>query len=65
MKKYRESRTLWFNVLTMVSIAGASLLTEPEFREYIGHHATLLIIAVNIANVGLRMITDTGLSSDA
>ena len=49
----------------MVSIAGASLLTEPEFRDYIGQHAMLVIIAVNIANVALRMITDTGLSRDA
>ena len=56
-KKPIESKSLWFNGLTILSLVGASLLGDASFREYIGSSAIYLIIGVNVVNMTIRMYT--------
>ena len=56
-KKPVESKSLWFNVLSIISIASASLLADESFREIIGGYAVYLIIFVNVVNMIIRMYT--------
>jgi len=57
-KKPIQSKTLWFNVLSIISVIGASLLADSEFRALIGSNATYIIIIMNVVNVALRFFTD-------
>ena len=52
-----KSKTLWFNILTIVAMVGASLLADDGFRDIIGNHAIFLIVGVNAVNVWLRTQT--------
>jgi len=61
-KRPLQSKTLWFNVLSTISIIGAALLAEPTFLEYIGTHAAIAIAAVNVVNIILRVYTNTGIA---
>ena len=56
-KKPIESKSLWFNVLTIISLVGASLLADESFREIVGGYAIYFIIAVNIINMVIRVYT--------
>ncbi len=57
-KKPVQSKVLWFNILTIVSMTLGSLLANDDFRELIGSNYIALIIAVNLINVILRFYTD-------
>ncbi len=56
-KRPITSKTLWFNILTIVAMVGASLLADETFREIVGSHAIFLIVAINVVNVWLRTQT--------
>lgn len=63
-KKPIQSKSLWFNILSIVAIAGAGLLADDNFREMIGSNAIYLIIVVNIVNMLIRGYTDKPISLD-
>ena len=52
-----QSKSIWFNGLSIVSLVGASLLADESFRELIGGFAIYLIIGVNVVNMVIRSYT--------
>ncbi len=56
-KSIAESKSIWFNVLSIMSVMGASLLADENFRELIDGYAMYLIIGMNVVNIGLRKYT--------
>lgn len=59
MKKWYKSRTVWLNIAT--AVAG----TAPIIANFTGLVSPLtyamLLSAVGVANVALRLLTDTGI----
>jgi hypothetical protein len=57
-KKWYKSRTVWLNVAT--AVAGASPLVA-NFTGLVSPATyALLLTAVGVANIALRLLTDTG-----
>ena len=52
-----ESKSIWFNGLSIISLAIGSLLADDNFRELIGGFAIYLILAVNVINMIIRGYT--------
>ena len=61
-KRPIESKSIWFNGLSIVSLVGASLLADDSFRELVGNSAIYLIIGVNVINMVIRGYTTKPLS---
>ena len=57
-KKVTQSKTIWFNLLSAVSVGLTMLLAEPSFTELLGGGA---IVALNIVNIILRKYTSVPL----
>ena len=62
-KKPIQSKSLWFNVLTIVAMVGASLLADDNFRDLVGSNAMFLIIVVNVINMWIRFNTVSPIST--
>ncbi len=56
-KRAIQSKTIWFNVLSVVAISLAALMGSKEFMELIGGYGSILIILSNVVNVVLRLKT--------
>ena len=52
-----ESKSIWFNGLSIISLVGASLLADESFRELVGGFAIYLIIGINVVNMIIRTYT--------
>ena len=57
MKNPLKSKTLWFNTLSIIAIAIASLQGSPEFKEAIGGYIYWLMAIGAIINAILRFYT--------
>ena len=57
-----QSKTLWFNILTIVAMVLTALMADESFREFIGSKAIILVMATNVVNVILRFQTSTAIS---
>ena len=63
VKQPIKSKTLWFNILTMVAMAGGALLADAGFRDMVGNNAIFLIVGINMVNVWLRTQTTVPLGN--
>ncbi len=63
-KKPIQSKSLWFNTLSIMAMVGGALLADQQFREIIGTNAIYVIIAVNIINMIIRSYTIKPISMD-
>ena len=52
-KKAIRSKTLWFNLLAIVSI----ILADEHFKEIAGDYVVYIFILQNLINMGLRFAT--------
>ncbi len=56
-KKPIQSRTLWFNILSVLAIALTEILASPELREMLGGYTGILMVAGAVVNAMLRLDT--------
>ena len=59
MKKWYQSRTLWFNILSLVALVLQSIIERQLIPKYL-EWETLGIVVVNFL---LRILTNTGIST--
>lgn len=58
MKKWYESKTIWLNIASIVVVAGSQLANS----NVLGTKATTgILVGVNIGNLILRTLTNTGI----
>ena len=57
------SRTLWFNLLSVVAIVHAEILANPELKEFIGGYTGALMITGAVINAILRFRTTMPIST--
>ena len=63
-KRPVQSRTLWFNVLSIVVVILTTLMADETFKTLIHGNTTLLVIAVNVINMYLRFGTTQRIKAD-
>lgn len=63
-KKPIQSKNLWFNTLTIISMVGATLLADDNFRELIGGSELLIVVGVAVINMVIRMYTTKPISRE-
>jgi len=61
-KSIFESKSIWFNVLSIVAMSITALLVDPTFKEEYGGSTLMLVVAVNVINMILRFYTVKPLS---
>jgi len=57
-KRVIKSKTIWFNLLSLVAI----LLADEHFRDMLGDYAIYLVVIQSLVNLGLRFVTREPLS---
>lgn len=63
-KKPVQSKSIWFNTLSIIALVGGALLADESFRELVGAYSVYLIIAVNVINMIIRGYTDKPLARE-
>ena len=56
-KKPLDSKTLWFNILTIIAIVMAELQASEELKRHLGDNAYWLVITAAIINMIIRFYT--------
>lgn len=62
-KKLIQSKVLWFNVLSIGSVALTTILASPEMKETLGEYAPMIMIAGAVINAVLRQYTTVPLNT--
>ncbi len=63
-KKPIQSRTLWFNVLSIVAIVVTEVLSNTELKELLGGYTGTIMILGAVINAMLRLDTSKAISSE-
>jgi len=63
-KKPIQSRTLWFNVLSIVAVVVAEVLSNAEFKELLGGYTGTIMILGAVINAMLRLDTSKAIGSE-
>ncbi len=64
MKKLSQSKTIWFNFLSIVAIMITELSASKEFMDSISGYTIWVMIIGAMVNFGLRIVTDTAIGYD-
>lgn len=56
-KNWYESRTIWANIISLMIVIVSDMMGWAEFKDY----APQMLVAVNMMNLILRMITSDGI----
>ena len=63
-KKPIQSRTLWFNVLSIVAVIVTEVLSNTELKELLGGYTGTIMILGAVINAMLRLDTSKAISSE-
>ncbi len=63
-KKAIQSKTLWFNILSIIAILIAHIQSTPELKELVGNYGYLLMLGGALVNAILRTVTTKAIKSD-
>lgn len=56
-KKWYESKTIWANIISLMIVVISEMMGWAEFKDY----APQMLVAVNVMNLMLRMMTSEGI----
>ena len=57
-KKWWQSKTIWFNVLSAIAFVVGGILTQSIFSDPLA--TKIFAVVLILVNLGLRFVTDTG-----
>lgn len=63
-KNLLQSKVLWFNILSILSILLADIMGTPEMKAVLGSHASTIMIVGALINAILRQYTTVPLRTN-